>query len=51
MIKKAYKELAKKKKPVKKVWISTQDGVSRYRTKSWFTPNGKDNLKEVLRSD
>ena len=49
MINKAYKELAKKKKSAKKIWISTQDGVSQYRTKSWFTSNGKDDLKEKLK--
>jgi len=49
MIKKAYKELAKKRKPIKKIYLSTEDGVGVYRTKAWLTTNGKDNLKEKLK--
>lgn len=46
MIKKAYKELAKKRKPVKKIYVKTDEGVGIYRTKAWLTTNGKDNLRE-----
>ena len=51
MIRKAYKELAKKKKPLRKMYIKTDEGVGVYRTRNWLTTNGKDNLKEKLKSD
>jgi len=44
MINKAYKYLAKKRKPIKKIYLSTDEGVGVYRTKAWLTTNGKDNI-------